>query len=999
MSIVRTSAPVACLLTAALFSLAGCGAGGIAAALSGGGGGGGSAVKRIAPPIVSVAPLTAPNLSNYITIAYSLRDPRIKPDDDDKDDLRVAVRPQFRILPDRGPPPPGDDGWMAMTEGDLAGPDGDPLSDGTRGVALGDRTFVWNSALDLAPRVVPALDLQVDAPIRVQVRVLADYEPTAGVSRRFRIRGTEFEVDNRLAGTLFGGENVAPTDVDTFPVDLRPNGDTLFVVAFGANIVESVNPLGRTRREVGFGVPGTTAPEAHPGVARLETLISAELDADGNVYTNHTDAIRVANLGFGPLRFGDQTVPPRTIALVSLDDGAGDDTVQGARSARFDPVSGAFLFLNRGDRLEAYNPQDPLAPGATSLVLAGVTIPPGERRTVLGGLSAPVGIAVGPSGEYYVAERGLFQVTALNPTAAPIVLGGQVVAPGATAVVAGGNGQASPGRSGDLPDDGAPAVAAQLGAFQGIGVSGDSVLFIADTSQARVRAVNLSPVARTFAGTTIQPGDIETVVGGGVGGVGSRATSLDLDAPNAISIDDQGHALVADGRSVILVNDSDVTITRYGKTAGPGRTAEVYDAVTRGGVPLSSPRGLLAQAVAPEGFLVYTTDRSTVRVTNLTPDPIVIGPAAVQPGETELVAGGAIPGRSGDGGLSNQASLNFPSAVAGSGPFTLFVADTDNDRIRVLNVSDPRLGQSQLILGKTIQAGGIATVIGGAIGPLPGDGDGNLADNSTLDGPRGVAVGPDGLIYVSDSGNHRIRVVNPLTNAQTVGGVVVQPGTIETVIGTGVPGFTPDGPGTGGGNAVSTPAGIAIDNQNVLYFAEVGNARIRALNLGTETRTRAGVDVPVGGLRTIVGTGIRGNSGDGGLAPDASIDSPNSLLLQTESGVPVSLYFADTEQHVVRMVNLTDVDRLARLAPDGTVDLTVPAASIVSLAGGPNALGVPNAPAFAGDGRDPSDVRFAAPWGVAITTIGGLPANFLVGDGDNDRLRRFGAPPNLEQTE
>lgn len=997
MRTLRRSASLFALVAA--LALTGCGAGGIAAALSGGGGGGGKDQRRIAPPFAAVAPVVIPNIANFVTLSYTLGDPRVKVDSEDRDDLRIAVRPQFRVLPDRGPPPDDEDGWIDMTEGDLAGPDGEPLSDGLRGVPLGDHSFVWNSAIDLGPRVVPALAQDVSAAIWVQVRILAEYEPTAGVTRRFRIRGTSFRVDNRLAGTLFGGETSPPTDVDTFPVDIRPDGDSLAVVAFGANIVESVNPLGRTRREVGFGVPGTTANQADPGVARLQTLIAADLDANRNVYTNHTNAIRVSNLGFAPLRFGDQTVPARTIALVSLDDGAGDDTISGARSARFDPVSGAFLFLNRGDRLEAYNAQDPLQPGSMAINLAGVVIPPGERRTILSGLSTPNSIAVGPSGEYYVGDRGNFQVLVLNPTAGPLNIGGQNVGPGAVTVVAGGNGLAPAGRPGDLPDDGGPATAAQLGAYQGIGVSSDRVLFIADTSNARVRAVNLSGVTQNFAGTDIDPGDIETVVGGGVGGIGSRATSLDLDAPNAVTIDAAGHALVADGRTVILVNNSDVTITRYGKTAGPGRTAEVYDAVTRGGVPLADPRALLAQPVAPEGFLLYSTDRSTVRVTNMTAGPIVIGPASLDPGETELVAGGAIPGQSGDGGLSNQASLSSPSALASSGPFTLFVADSDNDRIRVLNVSDPRLGQAQLVLGKTVIAGGIDTVIGGNPGPLVDDGDGLLAGDASLDGPRGVAVGPDGLIYVADTGNHRVRVVNPNSAAQTAGGVVVQPGTIETVIGTGAPGFTADGVGTGGGNPVDSPAGLTIDNQNVLYIAELGNARVRAFNLGATAQVRAGVTIAPGEIRTIVGTGVRGNSGDGGLAPDARIDSVNSLLLQTESSVPVALYLADTEQHVVRMVNLTDVDRLARLAPDGTVDLTVPAGSIVSLAGGPNALGVPNAPAFAGDGREPSDIRLASPWGVAVTTIGGLPANFLIADGDNDRLRRFGAPPNLEQAE
>ena len=65
---------------------------------------------------------------------------------------------------------------------------------------------------------------------------------------------------------------------------------------------------------------------------------------------------------------------------------------------------------------------------------------------------------------------------------------------------------------------------------------------------------------------------------------------------------------------------------------------------------------------------------------------------------------------------------------------------------------------------------------------------------------------------------------------------------------------------------------------------------------------------------TLVGTGVRGNFGDGGGGPEAFIDSPASLLIQSQAdGTPIALYFADAPQHVVRMVNLSEFDVVVSL--------------------------------------------------------------------------------------
>ena len=156
----------------------------------------------------------------------------------------------------------------------------------------------------------------------------------------------------------------------------------------------------------------------------------------------------------------------------------------------------------------------------------------------------------------------------------------------------------------------------------------------------------------------------------------------------------------------------------------------------------------------------------------------------------------------------------------------------------------------------------------------------------------------------------------------------------------------------------------------------------------------AGVEVKPDQMATLVGNGTEGNFGDGGGGPDAHIDNPVSLLVQTlADGTPVALYFADADQNVVRVLNLIETDLIGAIDGERRPAVTIPGGGIVSIAGGPNAIGIPNAPAFAGDGEIAADVRFSAPYGIAITNSNSLPAHFFVADRDNNRLRRFLAPP------
>jgi hypothetical protein len=391
---------------------------------------------------------------------------------------------------------------------------------------------------------------------------------------------------------------------------------------------------------------------------------------------------------------------------------------------------------------------------------------------------------------------------------------------------------------------------------------------------------------------------------------------------------------------------------------------------------------------------VFFTDATTVRVLDVDGAAASYAGAAPGPGGVAVVAGGAARGYSGDGGPASLAAFDTPSALANDGLWKLLVADTGNDRVRCVNLHDPASGGSETAYGVAVAAGAVETVVGGATTPLPADGDGLAPRSASLSGPLGISVAPGGVLWIADTGHHRIRAVNPGPADVTVAGVLLPAGSITTVVGTGVAGFTPDGPGPW---LVDTPTAVTADAQ-LVFFADAGNARIRALNVSAATVRVAEVDVAPGEVRTLVGTGVRGNSGDGGEGPSAQVDTPRAFFLQTVGGVRSALYFTDGPQHVLRLLNLARKDVLGQtdlpvaIGPDRRTSATAPGGFVVTLAGGPNTPGVPNVPSFAGDGGEASGMRFDRPWGVVVAEHAGCLAHCFVIDEGNDRARRFGAP-------
>jgi uncharacterized protein (TIGR03437 family) len=221
-------------------------------------------------------------------------------------------------------------------------------------------------------------------------------------------------------------------------------------------------------------------------------------------------------------------------------------------------------------------------------------------------------------------------------------------------------------------------------------------------------------------------------------------------------------------------------------------------------------------------------------------------------GAITIIAGDGAYAFRGDGGPATLARLNAPSGVALDGNGNLWIADTANGRVRTVSsggqINTLVGGAGQLVSPLEIAldpAGNLLiadaagyrirellalknTVVTVAGNGTPGLGlDGLPAVSSALNAPNGVASAPGGVIYLADTGNHRIRRI-------------FGTGVVTTVAGNGAAGFNGDGPGQS--TQLSSPAGICLDAAGSLYIADTGNNRVRKQTSDGIVTTIAGPD-------------------------------------------------------------------------------------------------------------------------------------------------------------
>jgi hypothetical protein len=486
--------------------------------------------------------------------------------------------------------------------------------------------------------------------------------------------------------------------------------------------------------------------------------------------------------------------------------------------------------------------------------------------------------------------------------------------------------------------DGGPATNAPLAWPEGIAVDTSGNLYIADTENHRIRKVAPTGTITTVAGNGTP----------GFSGDGGPATQAALNSPQAVAVDASGNVYIADGVRIRKVAPTGTITT----VAGNGTAGFSGDGGPATSAPLAWPQGV---AVDTSGNL-YIADTENHRIRKVAPT-----------GTITTVAGNGTPGFSGDGGPATQANLDRPYGLAVDGAGNLAIADSGNNRIR------------------SVTSAGVITTVAGN-GTAGFSGDGGPATEAALYSPGSVAVDSSGNIAIGDWVNNRVRVMSPS-------------GTISTLAGNGIRGFSGDG-GPAVDAAIGVPRGLAVDAAGVLYIA--GNNRIRSVT-------------PSGVITTVAGNGTPGFSDGGGQATNATLGHPGVADGPVAVAVDGSrnIYVADPSNSRIRKVTAsgaistvagTGVDGFYEDgSPAGTARINSPRGMAVDASGTlyfaevnahqvskVTAAGVISRVAggfsgFSGDGGPAAQAALNYPRSVAVDQVG----NLYIADTGNHRIRKI----------
>ena len=617
----------------------------------------------------------------------------------------------------------------------------------------------------------------------------------------------------RVAGTCqagFSGDGGSATSAqlnspEGVAVDYAGN---LYIADQGNHRIRQVNPAGIINTYAGTGVPGYTGENVQATTAQLNSPLGIAVDPSGNLY--------IADQFNQRIRKVDTNGAITTIA------GNGQTGTSGDGNA-----------------------------------------------AILATLTLPNSVALDAAGDIYISDASS-QIRKVNA-------GGTITHVAGTGV------------SGYSADS-VPAVTAPLAKPSGLAVDAAGNLYIADQNNQRIRKIDGSGIITTYAG------------GNGIGSAGdnSAATSAQLVSPIGVAMDYGNNLYIADQSNRVRKVDAFGIITTAAGTGNP---------------PFGGDGGPATLAQFSGNWGIFRDTAGDMFVSELKNDRVRKIAAA---GTISTIAGNGTPSDTGDGGQAVNATVQpFVPAMDSLG--NIYLADSG-------------------VVRRIAPDGSISRVAG--IAGSPGySGDDNPAVNAQLSSViRGLAVDSSNNLYVSDTGNHRVRKIIPGAN-------------ISTVAGTGVPGFNDDGPGTGA--QLDLPAGLAISG-NDLYIADFGNFRIRKLtsgnlttaagngNSGTGTDGQLATSAPLsspwsvavdaggnlyigtngndvrkvsgGTMSTIAGTGVPGYSGDGGPAKNAQM--PYTVSIATDPAGNV--YLSDFVDGIIRVLVPTATESLLAITSTHT---------------------------------------------------------------------------------
>jgi uncharacterized protein (TIGR03437 family) len=732
----------------------------------------------------------------------------------------------------------------------------------------------------LAGESVPAAGLSVGQPARVTTDKAGNFY--------FSTLNSVFKVSSSgtltlVAGTMhagFSGDGgpAVKAELNTplgLAVDSKGN---LYIADSVNNRVRVVSPAGIINTFAGNGQTGDSLPAqptslpspiygdgGSPTQAYLHLPSGVAVDSSGNVYIADTNHNRICEVS----TFSSLT----TITTIAGDSyaGYGGDAGYPAVTPTYPPNALATL-------AELRAPEDVAVDSSGNIFIADTgnnlirQVTNGNINYIAGDPGTPPAGTIGP----YWGDGGLANVAGLvNPFSVTVDSQGNIyevepdpsgtrvreiaISPNGTTLCP-ATGTCINSIAGNRPNgfggDGGPAALSTLNMATGVAADSAGNLYIADSGNMRVRKIT----------SAASGGAISTVAGDGVysySGDGGQANEAQMNFP-------QGVATGVDGS--VYIADSDNNVVRKIAPNGAISTVAGNGSAGYGG---DGGNGPAAQLSAPEGVAVdslgnvYIADSANNRVRKVTSAGVI-----------STLSGTGTAASSGDGGPASAAGLDSPFGVSLDAAGNLYITEFNGDRVRKIAAVSGAISSSSTI----------TTVAGNGIGGYTGDG--SLAVNAELNGPKAVVADAAGDLYIADAANNVVRLVTAA-------------GRISTAIGTGGSGFGGDF-GLASAAQVTDPTGLALDSAGNLYISD-GSTRVRKVYTD-------------GIIVTIAGNGTRGFSGDGGAAAGAQFSGPAGIAV-TAAG---AIYVADSGNNAIRLLTPLSVTMSIGAITNSASSLTGP---------------------------------------------------------------------------